>query len=183
MSFYLFFFNDTATTEIYTLSTRRSSDLPRRRAAGAIADCAADAVLHVNHFAFVRIEFDRRRATAGRQVVRGGAERRAWTILVIADEAHAALAGGERGHAVVRAGRRLTVGEPIARPTKAQVLEPFRQHQQRQTRGLIIGWEQRTVTCGVAAADAALVTLCVCTLNERGERNRGTGSDGCVLQK
>src|SRR2546430_13758801 len=28
---FLFFFNDTATTEIYTLSTRRSSDLDRAR--------------------------------------------------------------------------------------------------------------------------------------------------------
>src|SRR6266478_6894183 len=29
---YFFFFNDTATTEIYTFPTRRSSDLPPRRA-------------------------------------------------------------------------------------------------------------------------------------------------------
>src|SRR5690348_17662191 len=50
--FFFFFFNDTATTEIYTLSTRRSSDLHRRRlrrcgaAVGAGVEWITDPVRH-----------------------------------------------------------------------------------------------------------------------------------------
>src|SRR5688572_15386783 len=103
---------------------------------------------------------------------------------MIADETHAALARGERRHAVVRARRRLPVVEEITRPSEAQILEAFRQHQQWQSSGLVLGGEQRTVAGGVTAPDAALVILRAGrALDKSREWDRGAGRYGRPLQK
>jgi hypothetical protein len=63
---------------------------------------------------------------------------------VVAHEADP-VAVAERGHAVVVARCRAPVDHRIARPADAEVLEPLRQQQELESRGLVPGEVQGSV--------------------------------------
>jgi len=131
---------------------------PGRPSAGAVAHRAAQTGPRPDQFALVRVEFQRGRAAAGARIVSGVGERGPETVeLVIANESSASVPDVERGHAVMSGGRGLAVGHHVAAPPEAEVLEPFRQHQQRQPCCLVRRFEQRPVACCLPAAETALV--------------------------
>src|SRR5690554_4236499 len=78
---------------------------PRRRAAGAVADRAAQTGIAAEKLAVARVELQRGGATERVAVVGVGRHRRdegrRLAELVVAHQADLARAGGERGHPVV----------------------------------------------------------------------------------
>ena len=120
--------------------------VPRRHAAGAVAQGAGEAGARVGHAARHRIEGDGG-GTAARPLVVGDRriERRAGVQFVIANQDDRAVGPGKRGHAVVPAGRACAGVERIADPAERAVAKPFRQLQQRHSRGLVLDWPERAV--------------------------------------